>query len=479
MRLGRALAAVALAASLATGCSSIVAGEAVSPLYDPFRVGGLPAVDGPSGIREDAPEPVGAVDNTDGGDVDRLAALAVDDVTEFWSEHYSDALPGEFEPVEKLMSFDSNDPASPWVCGGRTYRLVNAFFCPPLDLLAWDRGVMVPVAQKFFGDMSVVALIAHEYGHAVQRMAGLIDKDTSALVIEQQADCFAGAHQRWVVEGHSPRFTLDTGDGLNHVLAAALTIRDPLMPAIVAELLDVDEHGNALDRISAFQLGFINGAQACAAIDDEEVRQRRVDLPRHLELGDDGTVESGDMAIDESVLAALLADLDAIFLLSDPPTLSLDPHDCAGPRPGTPVAYCPDGNVVGVDLPALQQFAAPASELRNLVLLQGDNTALSAVTSRYVLAVQRERGVALDTAEAALRTACLTGFAQQAMAAPVPGRQLALSAGDVDEAVAGLLVNGIVASNVTGVTVPAGFTRIVAYRSGLLGDPELCYTRFG
>lgn len=478
MALGRALATVALIAGLITGCSSSVAGEAVSPLYDPFRVAGFPAVDGPSGVREDAPEPVGAVDNTDDGDVDRLALLAVNDIAEFWSQHYADALPGEFEPVEKLVSYDSNDPSSPRICGGRTYRLINAFYCPPMGLMAWDRGVMLPVGQKFFGDMSVVALIAHEYGHAVQRMAGLIDKNTSTLVIEQQADCFAGAHQRWVVEGNSPRFTLDTGDGLNHVLAAALTIRDPLLPEIVAELLDVDEHGNALDRISAFQLGFSNGAQTCATIDEEEVRQRRGDLPRNLELGDDGAVESGDVTIDEPVLAALMDDLDTIFLLPDPPTLSLDPDECGGARPNIPVAYCPDDNVLGVDLPALQRFATPASELRNLVLLQGDNTAISALTSRYVLAVQRERGVALDTAEAALRTACLTGFAQQALAEPVPGRQLVLSAGDVDEAVAGLLVNGIVASNVTGATVPAGFTRIVAYRSGLRGDPELCYSRF-
>ena len=34
------------------------------------------------------------------------------------------------------------------------------------------------------------------------------------------------------------------------------------------------------------------------------------------------------------------------------------------------------------------------------------------------------------------------------------------------------------ASNVNGETVPAGFTRIVAFRSGLGGDQDLCYQRF-
>src|SRR3978361_760115 len=44
-------------ALLVAGCGSTTQGRAVSPLYDPFRAGGLPAQDGPSGIREDAPAP--------------------------------------------------------------------------------------------------------------------------------------------------------------------------------------------------------------------------------------------------------------------------------------------------------------------------------------------------------------------------------------------------------------------------------------
>jgi hypothetical protein len=41
-----------------------------------------------------------------------------------------------------------------------------------------------------------------------------------------------------------------------------------------------------------------------------------------------------------------------------------------------------------------------------------------------------------------------------------------------------LLTNGLAGSNADGQTVPAGFTRIVAYRSGLGGDRDLCYKRF-
>jgi hypothetical protein len=58
------------------------------------------------------------------------------------------------------------------------------------------------------------------------------------------------------------------------------------------------------------------------------------------------------------------------------------------------------------------------------------------------------------------------------------GNSLVLTAGDVDEAVAGLLTNRMVASDVNGATVPAGFTRITAFRSGVGGDDQLCYARF-
>ena len=89
----------------------------------------------------------------------------------------------------------------------------------------------------------------------------------------------------------------------------------------------------------------------------------------------------------------------------------------------------------------------------------------------------------MGSAEAGLRTACLTGVAQRRLIEPrrLPSRDgLVLTAGDVDEAVAGLLTNGRVASDVDGVTVPAAFTRIVAFRSGLRddGDGGICYRRF-
>ena len=116
------------------------------------------------------------------------------------------------------------------------------------------------------------------------------------------------------------------------------------------------------------------------------------------------------------------------------------------------------------------------------VLVTGDNTAYSVVVSRYMLALQHERGgLVLDNAEAGLRTACLTGVATTKLSKEVTtpdGNTVALTAGDIDEAVSGLLTNGLVAGDVNGESVPAGFSRIDAFRIGVLGDDARCIKRF-
>jgi predicted metalloprotease len=471
---------VACAALLIAGCGGVTQGHAVSPLYDPFRAGGLPAEDGPSGVRENAPSPEGDVKDTDDGPVDKLALLAVNDVAAYWSKNYPDSFHGKFSPIEKLLSWDSEDPSSPTVCGTETYQEPNAFFCPSKDIMAWDRGVLVPIGKQFFGDVAIGALLGHEYGHAIQNMAGLVDDDTPTVVAEQQADCFAGGYTRWVAEGQSPRFQLSTGDGLNHVLAAVITLRDPIIRPNTTDLLE-QGHGTALDRVSAFQMGFAGSPEDCAKIDLGEIEQRRGDLPMELPLDQSsGEVQTGEVKLDESTLTDLMEVLGEIYQLKEAPTLKLEAEDCSDAKPSPPASYCPSTNTISVDLSALQDLGEAATE-RNKVLIQGDNTALSVLTSRYALAVQHEKGDKLDSATAALRTACLTGFAQAAMSKPIDvpsGRGLTLTAGDLDEAVAGLLTNGLVASNVNGETVPAGFTRIVAFRSGLGGNQDLCYERF-
>jgi predicted metalloprotease len=473
----KAAIACAGAVLVVAGCTTITDGRALSMLNDPFRVGGVPATNGPSGIRGNAPAPTGTVVNTDNGPIDKLSLLSINDIEGYWKSVYSDSLKGTFIPVAKLVSYDSDDPNSPIVCHSETYKLVNAFFTSRCNLIAWDRGVFMAVAQRYFGDMSVTGVLAHEFGHALQQMAKLVTRTDPTIVREQQADCFAGVYLFWVADGKSPRLTLSTADGLDHVLAGIITTRDPVMDA---DTTNDDEHGSALDRISAFQMGFINGASACAGINKQEIAQRRGDLPTTLRTDPSGDPETGEVPINEDTLSTLMELLGKIFSPKSPPTLSYKPADCPDAKPSPPASYCPSTNTIVIDLPGLAKAGKVAAENEH-TLPQGDDTALSMVMSRYALAVQHERGLPMQSPWTALRTACLTGVVHRKMAEPIElpsQKQLVLTAGDLDEAVSGLLINHLVASDADGTSVPAGFTRIAAFRGGVTGDMDACYSRY-
>lgn len=468
----------AAAALLMAGCTTFVDGRALSMLNDPFLVGGLPATNGPSGIRSNAPSPTGKVLNTDNGPIDTLALLSINDIEDYWQSVYDQALQGKFVPLSKMVSYNSTDPSSPIVCHNDTYKLVNAFYTGRCNLIAWDRGVFMPMAQKYFGDMSVTGVLAHEFGHALQQMAKLVTRRDATIVREQQADCFAGVYLYWVADGKSPRFTLSTADGLDHVLAGIITTRDPVMDS---ETENDDAHGSALDRISAFQMGFLNGAPACAAINRKEIEKRRGDLPNALRVDSTtGTPETGEVPINQDTLSNLMELLSKIFAPTSPPALSYQPAECPDAKATPPASYCPGTNTIVVDLPGLAAMGTVADE-KQQTLPQGDDTALSVVMSRYALAVQHERGLPMQSPWTALRTACLTGVAHRKMAEPIDlpsHNQLVLTAGDLDEAVAGLLTNHLVASDADGTSVPAGFTRIAAFRGGVTGNADACYSRY-
>ena len=339
------------AALLVAGCTTTLQGKAVSVFDDPFHVAGMPATDGPTGLRPDAQGPARDVEGTDNGAIDELAGNAVSDIEEYWGSAYSETFDGQFTPVEALISWDANGFDGTKFCGDDTYGLVNAAYCHDDETIGWDRGELLPALRKAYGDMGMTMVLAHEYGHAVQHQAGLKSEGTPTLVAEQQADCFAGSYMRWVAEGKSPRFTLSTGEGLNNVLAAVIVFRDPLLSEGDPEV-GVDEHGSAFERLSAFQFGFTDGPSACAAIDMREIGQRRGDLP--VLLPEDQT---GELPITEESVRSIVDAMGILFSPANPPQLSFkasDAEGCPDARPSPPASYCPATNTIVVDLAELE-----------------------------------------------------------------------------------------------------------------------------
>jgi predicted metalloprotease len=451
-------------------------GTTAQQAADPFTVAGMHITDGPSGLRAGAPKSSRAVTNSDGGPIDTLAVQSVSDVEDYWKTAFVDAFRSGFTPVRKLLSWDAKrtDSAISF-CGEPTSGLVNAAFCPPDSSIGWDRGVLLPSLRKAYGEMAVAMVLAHEYGHSVQYQAELNAPSTPTLVAEQQADCFAGAYMRWVAEGNSHRFELSTGNGLNALLASVISFRDPLFKRNRASS-ESGEHGSAFERVSAFQFGFTDGPQTCKRIDAEEVTQRRGDLPVALQRG-----ETGNWPVSQGSVRSVIAAMNILFRPADPPRLTFDPvaaARCPDARPTPPASFCPATNTIALDLDALKRLGTAREESAGLT---GDNTAYSVLISRHMLALQKELGLPLNTPETGLRTACLTGVATRKLTQQVntpDGNTVALTAGDLDEAVAGLLTNGLAASDVNGQSAAAGFARIDAFRTGVLRDRDYCLERF-
>lgn len=468
----------ALTVVLLAGCAQQIEGTAVSIYDNPYAVAGLPVTSGASGPRDGVPDADVTVENTDGGPVDILAANAIADIEEYWRQEFGSVARGTFRPVETIVSWDPSDRWGPRFCGKPTYDFINAAYCSGGDEIGWDRTFLMPQLIDSFGPMAAVMVLAHEYGHAVQHTAGLVAEDDPGIVFEQQADCFAGAFMRHVAEGRSAHFRLDTSDGLNNVLASMVLFRD-------ADPHDPDSvHGSAFERVTAVQIGFTDGSAACARIDAAEVESRRADLPRYH--GGEG---DGELPVTAESVEMIFDSFHQVFDLESPPALDLSGADlgCPDARATSPVSYCPATNTVGVDVDVLAELgtAAPSGSGFDPGV-RGDYNAYVLVASRYTLAVQREASQSLTEPRTALRAACLAGVISAALspestvASDVdPAEVLVwLSPGDLDEAVSGLLTDGLAASDVNGNTVPSGFSRVDAFRTGVLGGEAACTGRY-
>ncbi len=82
---------VAGAVLLVAGCARLMDGEPVSVFADPFHVGGLPAVNGYSGLRPDAPPPMVATGGSDDGAVDEVARQSITDIDDVGRD-YAEAI---------------------------------------------------------------------------------------------------------------------------------------------------------------------------------------------------------------------------------------------------------------------------------------------------------------------------------------------------------------------------------------------------
>ena len=156
-------------------------------------------------------------------------------------------------------------------CGGATSE-VGPFYCPTDTTIYIDLGFYDALRQRFGakgGPFAEAYVIAHEYGHHIENIRGVLqraqDRDTgpqsAAVRIELMADCFAGAWARGAVDtGFIESLTEnDIRDGLD----AAAAIGDDRIQSNVQGRVNPESwtHGSSAERKEAFQHGFVGGGK--------------------------------------------------------------------------------------------------------------------------------------------------------------------------------------------------------------------------
>ncbi len=410
------------------------------------------------------------VHNGDGGEIDRLAATVVTDVQDYWRQTFPGTFGKQFDDLKGgFYSVDTADEQAPTPpCAQHASDVEgNAFYCPESDMIAWDRSALLPVLRDRFGEASVMLVLAHEMGHAVQERTGSGAKERKAdpakyptILIEAMADCYAGSFVRWVVDGKAAHLSI-AKEKLDQAVESLISFRDP----IGTEQGDRGAHGDAFDRVSAFQDGYEQGVKLCSQM---TVTNRVFTLTGFLSAGDQAS--GGNLKFSE-ILDSITDGLNTYFggVVTSAgkqwaaPAMKKDTGlpTCEGGKQG-PVAFCPADKAVDVDT---------AKELPKIHTDIGDFATATLVASRWALATRAALGQPLDGPQAQQAVVCLSGAYTGSL---FNATQKFLSPGDLDEAVQVLLDYDYAARDIKGAATAAGFDRVRAFRTGFTQSAKGC-----
>ena len=373
---------------------------------------------------------------------DETIEVFVADLQVYWAELMPEVYGEQYEPIpeENLIAFERGDPDVE--CGGVeiSYDELegNAFYCDTDDLIVWDNDQLFPELYDRYGGFVIGLTLAHEWGHAIQARVGVLEED---IVVEQMADCSAGAWVQHVEAGESDEFDLDQLGTLDAALSGFLQYRDP--PGYQPD--QPGAHGSAFDRVNAFQEGFEQEEERCAEYPD--------DPPAVVALGfgSQDDFESGGNLAYEEIFDLLITDLDAYWSdeIDDYDSIDdLEPYDVDD---GDELPQCGDEDV---DPDQYEETAFYCAEdhfiawddeyLEDLYDATGDLGPAVLLANAYSSAVQAALEVEGERREIGLQADCLSG-SWVGSVPPIGTRdeaEIFLSPGDLDEVVQALLLEG-------------------------------------
>ncbi|GAA0558019.1 neutral zinc metallopeptidase [Paractinoplanes ferrugineus] len=397
-----------------------------------------------------------------------LVTKSLQDVERFWQAKFPSVADGKaFQPVKGgYHPYTESKP--PPDCGGQPFAYQpNAFYCPDGDFIAWDNQQLIPQLQEAFGPLLVGVVMAHEYGHAIQARLG--DSEQPTVVLEQQADCYAGAWLAEVQAGRSTAFKKPSAGQVDNTVAGILMLRDqPGTPALAE-----GAHGNAFDRVRALQEGVQQGVAKCASYNESNLQVTEVPFSTREEAA-----TGGDLPYEDAI--NLLAKDAQDYWTRTYPELpgggawqqlrvegfrAGSPPDCKDPDEQAEGAafYCPAGDFVAFDSSDL------GPRLHERI---GDFAVGMLLGDLFSRAAQDRRGESTEDKAGQLTVDCLAGsWTNDLLTRDNQSNEgVRLSPGDLDEAVTALLAFGRAGDNAG----PSAFDRIAAYRKGVLEGLGVC-----
>jgi predicted metalloprotease len=196
---------------------------------------------------------------------DRIAAV-LGTTEEFWSQVYASGDSDYPEPTLVLFT-----AATQSACGGARSE-VGPHYCPLDNTVYMDLAFFDELQRRFGasgGDFAEAYVVAHEVGHHVQNVAGIMEEvrgkqqgvsraeaNVWSVRLELQADCFAGAWARAVFE----EGLLERGD-IEEALSAAEAVGDDRIQEAINGRVNPESftHGTSEQRVRWFETGYNTG----------------------------------------------------------------------------------------------------------------------------------------------------------------------------------------------------------------------------
>ena len=186
---------------------------------------------------------------------------------DIWAQKFEKS--GQQYPRPKLVLFTGRVQSACGLAGSAT----GPFYCPPDQKIYIDLSFYNDLKNKMNapGDFAQAYVIAHEVGHHIQNITGVIPKVTQMkrraskkqanalqVRVELQADCYSGVWAKSVQDDYN---MIEVGD-IDEALHAASQIGDDRLQQQSQGYVVPDSftHGSSVQRMKWFKRGFQSGS---------------------------------------------------------------------------------------------------------------------------------------------------------------------------------------------------------------------------